>query len=160
MKKVIIIVALLLVSSSSFAQKFTLNELIKMNNMNLNDFDTYVTSKGYVFENGNTKMRSYHYNKSKVNGEHFTAERHVYKSETGFIGYHTLHSEEYSSFKNQLKEMHFTFIKTENEPMNNAAIFEYENSDYKVLLTSDKNKDIDNGQDLDGQRYGIKISRK
>ena len=38
--------------STSVGQSFTLPELIKMSKMDVDNFDTYVTSKGFVFMKG------------------------------------------------------------------------------------------------------------
>jgi competence protein ComGF len=41
----------LVFTTISIGQSFTLPELIKMSKMNVDDFDTYVTAKGFVFLN-------------------------------------------------------------------------------------------------------------
>ena len=57
MKKFTITIIFYFISTIIFGQNFTLSELIKINNYQLDDFDTYVTQKGYkYFETDNTDI--------------------------------------------------------------------------------------------------------
>lgn len=48
--KRIFIFAALLISLTGFTQSFTLNELLRLSKYNEDNFDTYVTNKGYIFD--------------------------------------------------------------------------------------------------------------
>ena len=49
MKKILFVIGILF-CVSGFSQSFTLSELVKLSKYNEDDFDTYVTKKGYIFE--------------------------------------------------------------------------------------------------------------
>jgi hypothetical protein len=48
-KTILIIFSLFFICFYSFGQSFSLPELIKMSKMNVDDLDTYVSSKGFIF---------------------------------------------------------------------------------------------------------------
>lgn len=58
MKRIFVLTALM-ISISGFSQSFTLNELIKISKYSEDDFDTYVTKKGYIFDEVSEKEYQY-----------------------------------------------------------------------------------------------------
>lgn len=102
--------------STSIGQTFTLPELIKMSKMDVDDFDTYVTSKGYVFhdEVDNDEMQSVGYaldvnenDYSKANKFITLYQRYsVYNFKYRYyVNYQTLDKKEYVKIKNQIKAL-------------------------------------------------------
>jgi len=121
MKKAIIIIATVIISVSSFGQKFTLNELIKMNSMDWDNFDTYVTKKGYYYS-GNEKT-SYVQDNGKhmeyeYDGKICKGERYINKTQFTnglyLISFQTYDKSDYISIKDQLKAAGFKYSNTHN----------------------------------------------
>lgn len=99
--------------STSFAQSFSLPELIKMSKMSVDDFDTYVTSKGFVFEGADKdddfERLNYALNLDISNSRalKFITLYKRYNEGRYFISYQTLDKKEYLNIKNQLKTLGF-----------------------------------------------------
>lgn len=106
MKRVFFLVTLL-ISVTGFSQSFSLNELIKISKYNEDNFDTYVTNKGYIFDKVDDKK----YTSSKsytflVNGyKKYYVSQVVDKSMTydNWITFQTSNIKTYLSIKNELK---------------------------------------------------------
>lgn len=100
-------------TTTSLGQSFTLPELIKMSKMNVDDFDTYVTSKGFVFEGADnedqTEGVSYALNlnisNSKASKFIGLYERHY--DDKYYIHFQTIDKNEYINIKNQIKTLGF-----------------------------------------------------
>ncbi len=97
----------------SNGQSFSLPELIKMSKLSLDDFDTYVTSKGFVFEGADKEDNFERVNYAlNLNFSNSKALKFItlYKRFIGaryFISYQTLDKIEYLKIKNQLKALGF-----------------------------------------------------
>ena len=69
-KNIFLVASFLVISNLSFAQVWSLAELIKVANMNIDDADTYITNKGYAFSSvrahDSCEERSYSYNKFPI----------------------------------------------------------------------------------------------
>ncbi len=134
----------MLASSISFGQKLTLNELIKLSKCNDDDFDTYVTTKGYKFwktevENSYSSpatIINYAYNQ---NGSDQRASYFVMKLnfENGVCqaSFQTSYKVDYLSIKNQLKSGGYIFDKSSNDE-NGANYLTYHKGKIRVGLIS------------------------
>jgi hypothetical protein len=128
MKRLFILSLLLFSFSTTLAQSFSLSELIKMEKMDLEIFDTYVTSKGYVFFNKGKYKNSVHY-ALNVNGD--KASKFIAK-DVNLITFQTSVKSEYLKIKNQLKSNGFKFNKSEVE--NNSVEFIYKKGVTAIVI--------------------------
>jgi hypothetical protein len=150
-------IILLFLSSISFGQKFTLSELIKATSMNSDDFDTYVTNKGYHFgENRKSEYSKgikYEYD-GKICRSEFSISKNTFNNGEVLLTYHTLSKSEYLTVKSQLKALGFKFIETKNE--DDAVWFCYEKNKLRLTLISSE-AIATTGQSL-GSGYEISIA--
>lgn len=122
MKSVFILI-LFAFNNLSYGQKLSLNDLIKLSKSNADNFDTYVTAKGYKFwksEPGDgygepTTIRKYAF---KQNGIHHKAAYFIcrisFASGVCQADYQMGYENEYVSIKNQLKVNGFKFLNSKD----------------------------------------------
>ena len=105
MKRIFVLTALL-ISFTVFSQTFTLNELIKLSKYDDDGFDTYITKKGYVFnevkDDGFYITSDYTF---LVDGykKYFISKNKLKTKENNFITFQTPNSKTYLSIKEELK---------------------------------------------------------
>ncbi len=114
MNKHVLIFILWISPIIGFSQSYTLSELIELDKKSLDDFDTYVTSKGYHFDkvkDGDSISRNdYHYENG--NKTYFIS-RIVFKyNDNIMISWYTFKSSDYISIKSQLKTLGFVYSKS------------------------------------------------
>jgi hypothetical protein len=116
--------------------------------MNIDDFDTFVTSKGYTFsekeKEDNHESFTYKSTQKGVKGNYIEMSIY-YPTNEKFISFETRNSQHYLNIKSQLKARGFKFIKTE-EGNNGAVILYYQKGDIKVNLASGQDGDISKGK--------------
>ena len=137
MKNFIFTIIFYLISTTIFGQNFTLSELIKINNYQLDDFDTYVTKKGYqYFENDNTDFADVTSYVFYVNGvkKSYISKFH-YKTRTKeMVSFQTGNNTTYLKIKSDLKILGFKFIITETN--NGTTFFNYKKGNIEISLAS------------------------
>jgi uncharacterized membrane protein len=129
-----------------------MSELIKMSKMNVDDFDTYVTSKGFSFykQTDETNIQSVEYalnlESSTLRAEKFITLFQRYFESRFNLNYQTLDKKEYLNIKNQLKALgfifkdQFVFKKVDGSEKN---VFEYRKGKAKILIfAGDKSFEI------------------
>jgi hypothetical protein len=147
MKKTILTITLILNLLLVNSQNFTLSELIKINNYSLDDFDSYVATKGYKFEkteNTDFSLRtSYAYIKNGCKSQ-FVSKfiRNVNNSE--MVSFQTGNNDTYLKIKTELKTLGFKLYKTEEQ--DGALFFDYIKNKTIVTLCSG----------IDENEYGYK----
>lgn len=106
--------------TTSFGQTFTMSELIKMSKMDVNNFDTYVTSKEFVFvedinlEEAKGVTYAFNLNRNdKRYAEKFIKHYSKYFRNRYVINYQSTDKNEYLKFKSQISLLGFKFIKTD-----------------------------------------------
>lgn len=107
------------ISSTSLGQTFSLTELIKMSNMNLEKFDTYLTTKGYEL-----------YSDDKLEDDQVCYAKHLSTTDgipANFISKNydliSVQSHErifYLKIKNQLKVFGFNLVESKTHKMRNG----------------------------------------
>lgn len=103
---------------TSFGQSFSMSELIRMSTMNVDNFDTYVTSKGYVFHKSiDEPRRTYVGYAFNLDYDNSTASNFIklyqkYYEYRYSISYQTIDKKEYTNIKNQLKALGFKLKDT------------------------------------------------
>src|SRR5438093_8830889 len=108
MRNIFLTILLLTITNNLLSQKFSLNELIKLNNANWDDFDTYVTSKGYEYYTTEDKYysetRAYAYKQSASSKAGYFIAKSIFKQYTKkMTSFQTTKKDEYLAIKNQLK---------------------------------------------------------
>jgi hypothetical protein len=127
----------ILISNNLAAQSYNLSELIKINKLNLDDFDTYVTKKGYTFYQNNTSSlaneTSYFF---KVNGvKTYYISKYQYKdNKRELVSFQTPKNTHYLNIKLELKQLGFKFVETRN--FNESTFFVYEKGGIELSLIS------------------------
>lgn len=117
-------------STTSIGQSFTLQELIKMSKMDVDNFDTYVTAKGYVFFNEideaeNKGVRyafDLNYDKSEAQ-KLITLYQKSGENTKYAINYVTGNNKEYVAFKNQLKLLEFKLYENKVSKDDDGSVY-------------------------------------
>lgn len=150
--KVLIIIALHLLTAISFGQSFTIVELIKINDYQFDEFDTYVTTKGYKYyqndDNNIANVISYAFNTNKQPTSYISTFQ--FKNEAKrMVSYQTMSADIYLKIKNELKTLGFKFIETKTH--NGSTFLEYKKENISVSLASK----INSGNDLTSYEISV-----
>ena len=136
---------------TSFGQSFSMSELIRMSNMNNDSFDTYVSSKGYVFieekNNKNNLGNTYALNPtygSTVTSEKFISLYSRYHNYLKAVTYQTIDTKEYVRIKSQVKALGFKLIKSSPETFDgySSMMNVYRKGKAEITLFADKSYEI------------------
>ncbi len=128
MKKVVLIVALITLTVNSFAQKFTLNELVLMDTMSWSDFDIYARAKGYLFDpndSTNSAAGKTYYFTGKNNHEYYIGKERSGKDL--YIGVGT-YKEDYLKINNEARAAGFNYNEDRTRSWEKADKFLKETS--------------------------------
>jgi hypothetical protein len=158
MIKSILTTALILIITPIFGQDFSLAELIKINNYKIDDFDTYVTQKGYQFyENKNTDFSdatSYVYYLNGVKKSYIS--KFFRKTEpTEMVSFQTGKNTTYLKIKAELKSLGFKFINTGT--FEGSTYFDYIKGNIEISLISSVQK---NGNGLTAYEISVEKALK
>jgi hypothetical protein len=143
MKKFTFSIILYFIATAIFGQDFTLSELINLNNYQLDNFDTYVTQKGYkYYSNENDDFCDAISYAFYVNGvEKAYISKFYYKTKKKeMISFQTTNNATYLKIKTDLKTLGFKFIETET--FNETIFFTYKKGDITVSLASTVQKKL------------------
>jgi hypothetical protein len=118
MKKLILLAILLFITSNSFAHNFDLEELIKMAAMSMQEFDSYISQKGYSFKEAQEKRyvtyRSYKYNSEDI-GTGCSVTKCIYPDpRESSIVYRTMEREDFFNIRMKMKRLGFRYVTTES----------------------------------------------
>lgn len=138
----LLILIILFFANFTYSQKFTLQEMIDLNHKNVDDFDTYVVSKGYDFnkfnEEDNYDSKSYSFKGFNEDSAEFWITKNNYYLKgfykKGSVSWVTSNKNYYLSIKEQIKKLGFTFLKTENE--NGNLSYNYEKGKISISIYS------------------------
>jgi hypothetical protein len=125
-KTTLILFSILFNWSYSFGQSFSLPELINMSKMDVDSFDTYVTSKQFVFlrDKNDDNVTGVTYALNPSNSGDGRANKYItlyskyfeYKYEITYQSTISTSKIEYSKLKSQIKSLGFNLIKSEVVP--------------------------------------------
>lgn len=140
-KTFFIFIIIILFSNLTYSQLFSLYELTNLLNKNIDEFDSFLLSKEFRFSSAKADSEIdeilYVYNQKEDGFAVKYVTKYVFKENNEqSIVYQTPNSEEYISFKNQLKSQKYKFINSENGINNDALLLFYENNNYKIILAS------------------------
>ena len=158
MKTITFNIIFFLYTTISIAQNYTLSELIKINNYNLDDFDTYVTQRGYKYYKSKSSDfsdgTSYVYTVNGIRKSYITK---YYRKlvNTEMISFQTSNNTIYLKIKAELKTLGFKFIKTET--FEGDTFFDYKKGKMEVSLSSGTQDGL-NGEKL--TYYEISVKRE
>ncbi len=146
MKQVIFLTALLF-SITGFSQSFSLNELIKISKYNEDNFDTYVTNKGYVFDEiSDEEFTSSNDYTFLVNGyKKYFISQVVDKTMTfkNWITFQTPNIKNYLSIKNELKTLGYEVVGSNSFKGNYYLEYKKASKIVKLWSTSKTNQYTD-----------------
>lgn len=104
-------------STSIFGQSFSLPELVRMSKMNVESFDSYVTSRGYVFleQEKDEYVEGVNYGlnpdtSDKSRATKFITLHSIYYNFKYHIYYQTSNKSEYVRIKEQIKSLGFKLM--------------------------------------------------
>ncbi len=130
-------------ATTSIGQSFTLPELIKMSKMDTESFDTYVTTKDFVYSSSdkddNYSGVTYAFEVSKIDITKASKFITLYQSffdKKYSISYQTSNKKEYLNIKNQVKVLGFKLVNSEifNKDEITSNHFEYRKGKAKIDL--------------------------
>lgn len=122
------------------AQSFTITELIRINKYNIDQFDTYVTQKGFKFKSSkvydNYQSHTYAPDTVKPNGS-LGIDKYIFDIQKKYaINFATYSSSVYLSLKSELKKLGFVFIKKEDNTALNGSYLLYRKGQIEITLSS------------------------
>lgn len=157
MKIFTLLTLLIVFSKQTYSQEFTLSEMIKINNYNLEEFDSYVNQKGYKFhgnENDDFADESTYKFVDKNNKRYFIA-KYFYKTiKEESLAFETDNNKSYIKIKTELKTLGFKYISTNSDE--NTTRFIYKKKDINVSLVTFIKI---NAEGIKQTRYEISVSR-
>lgn len=134
--------------TTSLGQTFTLPELIKMSKMDVDNFDTYVTAKGFVFSNedvgDNHQGVEYAFNLDRTDRTKALKFLTLYQRYYFFkyaISYQTINKKEYLAIKNQIKALGFkleesNFHKRDEDTTSNHFVYKKGKARISIFASS------------------------
>lgn len=141
MKSIFTSILLLVFAVTASGQNFTLSNLIEMNNLSFDDFDTYVTKKGYTYNSSkkDDEISNVCYI-SKTRGldtAYITLEKSKTKNTVTF----QINKEQvYLNIKDELKKLGFTYI--DRLTLNDVSYLVYKKDDLWLYLSSQFETDV------------------
>ena len=144
--------------AATFGQRFSLSELIKLNNQDWDDFDTYVVTKGYQYQEtddndlNEAKAYSFDTNKTSSKAPYFISKTFYKKTNLKAVAFQTLKMEEYLAFKTQLKTLGFKYVGAQTTEQ--ATFLDYKKGMIEVSLASFKAPN-DSGEMLTGYEISV-----
>ena len=143
--------------SNGYSQSLTLADLIKLNNLTEDNFDTFITSKGFKyndFENlENANQKSYVFYIKGIKNSYVSKFTYTSKNKE-MVSFQTPNSSIYLNFKKELLRFGFSYKKTET--YKNTTFMYYGKGNLELTLTSS----IDQSR-ISGEKtfYEISISK-
>jgi hypothetical protein len=138
-KIIFLIVIAQAITINSYGQIFSLNELISLNSKNIDQFDTYVTKKGYEFAKTETKdsMKNwiYNFNRNYDKGAQYWIELTEFlmpqSIHSYMISWYTLEKKDYISIKEQIISAGFKLLSSETL---DSGVISYSYSKGKITI--------------------------
>lgn len=144
--------------AAAFGQRFSLTDLIRLNNQDWDDFDTYVTSKNYQYQaiddNDFIEAKSYSFDTNNSTGKApYFITKTFYKIENQkAVAFQTLKKEEYLAFKTQLKTLGFKYVGAQTTA--GSTFLDYRKGNIEVSLASFKTPNA-SGEMLTGYEISV-----
>lgn len=136
MKRILIAISLLL-SITGFSQSFSVAELVKISKYSADDFDTYVTKKGYVFyEETDEEIASGTSYTFLLNGakRFYITKYNPKKRNYYWVDFQTSNSNTYLKIKEELKNS--GYLQIDKGTINGSTYFKYRKQGKEVNLFS------------------------
>ena len=132
------LVFLLLISISGFTQSFTVSELVKISKYSADDFDTYVTKKGYIYnsETDGEFSSGTHYTFLVDGAKRYYVTKYFPKKKNYYwVNFQTASSSTYLKIKEELKNSGYAQI--DKGTINGSTYFTYRKEGKEVTLISE-----------------------
>ncbi len=138
MRKVLLILVCHLFSYAVFSQSFSISELVKISNYNDDDFDTYVTKKGYIFfDESDEEIAGRTTYTFLVNGykKYYITKYKPKKQNYYWVNFQTPSSATYLRLKEELKNNGYKI--SDKGSINGSPYFKYTKGGKEVTLISE-----------------------
>lgn len=148
MKRFLFITFTFFFVSITYGQTFTVTELITINYKNYDDFDTYVTKKGYEYSitdnDALSENRSYSFKRGGFDNkaEYWIKYFKYYDGKTDSktnVSWQTSKRTDYINIKNQIKSLGFKFIETKKDETTICIIYRKGKIEVQLYLGSAEN---------------------
>ena len=137
--KFLLTLFIFLISFAGCSQYFTVDEFIKLGKASDDYFDTYVTKKGYQFEEVEDRdgflSKSYSFS---INGSkrYYVSKHNAKDKKIEWVSFQTPNSNHYLKMKEELKKNGFYLLKS--DVFNGANLFQYKKDKYSFTVISGK----------------------
>jgi len=120
--------------------------MIKMNENNWDQFDTYILTKGYEYYKTDTdenfEIRTYAFGVKQNKSYYFITKTIGKGNSIRMFTIQTVKKQDYLFYKEEVKKYKFVYIKSQTE--GNSIIMEYKKGNSEVWISSILNMDAEN----------------
>jgi hypothetical protein len=147
MKKLVVIALFILAQTQSFSQNLTIAELTKLIDYSIDEFDTYLTQKGYQYygatDIGYSAKVSYAYNSGVGEQYAYVSLYDFHNSETELLCLQTANKSIYLKIKTELKTLGYKFVNStsSSEPSTQNLHYSKKNQVAVTLATISSEED-------------------
>lgn len=135
--KLLLLCLAFITSNFAYSQNFTVSELIKINNYDLDSFDTYVTEKGYKYyknEDSEYALSSSYAFSVKGSAEAFISTFQYKLKNKKMVSFQTFNSKTYLLLKAEIKNLGFKYVNIET--YNGKTFLNYSKGNIEITLAS------------------------
>jgi hypothetical protein len=147
--KTMILIVFVLSFQNLFSQTISLGELIRLNNINEDDFDTFVIAKGFKYdgyENGKDyTAKRYTFYENGYKSSFITKYKYNYDNKE-MVSFQTPHSETYMNIKTSAKNQGFKYVNSTTIEKDNVTLMNYYKGRLNLTLASGKDESNYGGQ--------------
>ena len=130
--------------SLTLCQNFTVSELIKINNYDLDKFDTYVVQKGYrYYHNEDTDFASIRSYSFSTNGNiiAYISTFKFKKDNQIMVSYQIFNSRNYLLLKNEIKKLGFKYTNSKTNKETTFLYYSKENIEVSIASSTKESPD-------------------
>lgn len=135
--KLLLLCIAFVTSNFAYSQSFTVSELIKIHNYDLDGFDTYVTEKGYKYyknDDSEYALSSSYVYSLKGSAEAFISTFQYKLKNKKMVSFQTFDSKTYLLLKSEIKNLGFRYLNTETNK--GSTFLNYSKGNIEITLAS------------------------
>jgi len=136
-------IIILLTFGSAHSQSLTLTDLIKLNVLNEDEFDTFITTKGFTYdglenrEHANIKSYAYYVNSVKTS----YLSKVTYKTvKSQMVSFQTPSTSIYLNIKTELKKIGFIYARKETNDQATFLYYTKDNMELTLVSSTDESR--------------------
>jgi hypothetical protein len=142
---VVLFIAVSLSHESVFSQSLGLSDLLKLNSLNEDDFDTFITLKGFKYdgfeEKDEAKLKSYVFYVNGIKTSYITKITYTSRPQE-MISFQTPNSTTYLNIKGDIKKLGFIYVKTETYEQTTFMYYKKNNNELSHASSTDESRPI------------------